>query len=150
MCQPTSFIDPVHLQKVCLMQKSLYGLKQSAYNWNKKFTENLQLFSLQPTLTDPCVFVDGVYSSKIILAIFVDNSIICSLHEGAIDQVLHHMKDKFKLTTGISEVYVGLHIVRNMDQRILQLDQNRYIAKKLIEFGFNDYIPVSVLADPHA
>ena len=60
------------------------------------------------------------------------------------------MKDAFKLTTGILEVYVGLHIVRDMDQRILQLDQTRYTEKKLTKFGFTDCVPVSVLADPHA
>jgi hypothetical protein len=150
MHQPTGFTNPVHPQKVCLMQKSLYVLEQSACNWNRKFNQNLQLFGLQPILADPCMFVGGSYNNKIILAIFIDDRIICNLNEGAIDQVLHHMRDKFKLTTRVPKVYVGLHIEHDMDQRVLQLDQTRYITKKLVEFGFTNCIPVSVPAYPHA
>jgi hypothetical protein len=53
------------------------------------------------------------------------------------------------LTTEIPEVYVGLYIERDMDQRVLQLDQTKYITKKLVEFGFTNCVPVSMLANPH-
>jgi hypothetical protein len=96
------------------------------------------------------VFVGGSYSNKIILAIFVNAGIICSLNEGTIDQVLHHMRYKLKLTTGVLEVYVGLHIECDMNQHIIQLDQTRYMIRKLAEFGFTDCVPISVPANPHA
>lgn len=71
MTQPTGFIDPEYPKSVCKVLKSIYGLRQSACNWNITFTENLRRFGLQPTCADPCVFVGGFGPSKIVLAIFV-------------------------------------------------------------------------------
>jgi hypothetical protein len=149
MVQPAGFTDPNNPEQVCKVIKSLYGLKQSACNWNKKFRQTLQTLGLRPTLADPCVFVSSS-GPTLILAIFVDDGIICSQHTDQIDKVLHQMQDAFKITTATPEIYVGLHINRDLTTKTLQLDQNRYIHKKLEEYGYHDCAPLSIPADPHA
>jgi hypothetical protein len=37
MEQPQGFIDPDHPNKVCLLKKAIYGLKQALCAWNLQF-----------------------------------------------------------------------------------------------------------------
>jgi hypothetical protein len=39
MCQSKGFISKGQEEKVCLLKKSLYGLKQVGIKWNKKFND---------------------------------------------------------------------------------------------------------------
>ncbi|GJS45084.1 retrotransposon protein, putative, ty1-copia subclass [Tanacetum coccineum] len=36
MVQPEGFVDPKHPNKVCKLQRSIYGLKQASRSWNKR------------------------------------------------------------------------------------------------------------------
>jgi hypothetical protein len=42
MVQPLGFIDKDHPNWVCLLIRSLYGLRQSARQWNKTFDSFLK------------------------------------------------------------------------------------------------------------
>lgn len=51
--QPPGFQDPSKLDHVCLLHKSLYGLKQSARCWFQKLREVLHTLGLVESQTDP-------------------------------------------------------------------------------------------------
>ena len=53
MVQPKGFEKPGEEQKVCLLKKSLYWLKQSSRQWNKKFHEHMETMKFQ-ALTTMC------------------------------------------------------------------------------------------------
>lgn len=44
-------------QKICFLKKSLYGLKQSARNWQQLLNAFFRDFSFLPTKADPCLFL---------------------------------------------------------------------------------------------
>jgi hypothetical protein len=67
---------------------------------------------------DPCVYF-GVDEHKLILAIFVDDEIICSISNKRINNILFHMQDAFKIITRHPEIYMGLHIMRIKQEQIL-------------------------------
>ncbi|GJX68701.1 retrotransposon protein, putative, ty1-copia subclass [Tanacetum coccineum] len=56
MVQPEGFVDPNHHRKVCKLQRSIYGLKQTSRRWNKRFDEEIKKFRFSQNLDEPCVY----------------------------------------------------------------------------------------------
>ena len=56
MMQPEGFVDPKGANKVCELQRSIYGLVQASRSWNIHFDEGskhmvLYRFSVKPIFT---------------------------------------------------------------------------------------------------
>ncbi|GJW93314.1 retrotransposon protein, putative, ty1-copia subclass [Tanacetum coccineum] len=62
MVQPEGFVDPNHPGKVCKLQRSIYGLKQSSRSWNKRFDEEIKKFGFAQNLDEPweAAFILGI------------------------------------------------------------------------------------------
>ena len=74
MEQPEGFIKPGDEDKVCLLKKSLYGLKQSSRQWYMRFGEYMQRIGFERSLYDSCVFImkrEGVAVAYLLL--YVDD-----------------------------------------------------------------------------
>ena len=56
MSQPEGFVDTNHLDRVCLLRKSLYGLTQSLRQWYLKFDNYMQELNFQKSSYDYCVY----------------------------------------------------------------------------------------------
>ena len=56
MVQPEGFDGKEGL--VCKLQKGLYGLKQSARNWNARLRKHLKSLGFQQSSCDPCIFIN--------------------------------------------------------------------------------------------
>ena len=56
MTQPKSFIDVHHLEYVCLLEKSLYKLKQSPRQWYKKFDSFVIKYGFVRSKYDSCFY----------------------------------------------------------------------------------------------
>ncbi|UYV70600.1 hypothetical protein LAZ67_7003638, partial [Cordylochernes scorpioides] len=54
--------------EVCLLKKSIYGLKQSGHEWNEKLDQISTSIGLERSRMDPCVY----FSKDIILGVYVD------------------------------------------------------------------------------
>src|SRR4051795_12315848 len=44
MIHPEGFVDPANADKVCKLQKSIYGVKQASRSWNIRFDEVVKSF----------------------------------------------------------------------------------------------------------
>ena len=77
MQEPEGHIDEQHPDYVCKLQKSLYGLKQSAHLWNQLLSKTLKTFGFTQLLTDTSCFVKtDQYGTAAIMAVYVDDLII--------------------------------------------------------------------------
>ena len=55
MHQPEGYKD--NTSRICELIKTLYGLKQSGWEWNMDLDEKLKWFSFQRLRSDPCAYI---------------------------------------------------------------------------------------------
>lgn len=56
MEQPEGYEDKEHPEKVCLLKRSLYGLRQSPRQWNTRFDEFIVSQGCSRSVYDICVY----------------------------------------------------------------------------------------------
>ena len=54
--QPEDFIDPKDANKVCKLQRSIYGLVQTSRSWNIRFDELIKTYSFIQTCGEACIY----------------------------------------------------------------------------------------------
>ena len=66
--------------KVCLLRKSLYGLRQAGRSWHFELDQVLRSCGATPTNSDPCLFQIGSGEDVTMIATYVDDILIASTH----------------------------------------------------------------------
>ena len=56
MMQPEGFVDPKGANKVCKLQRSIYGMVQTSRSWNIRFHELIIAYSLIQTCGEACIY----------------------------------------------------------------------------------------------
>lgn len=102
------FKDEKFPDRVCKLNKSLYGLKQSPRCWNKRFVDCLNHFKFKQLISDACVFVGKFKNNVIYLALCVDDGLIISSSQEANDDLIMNLKNNFKIVIGDATQFVLL------------------------------------------
>lgn len=137
MEQPEGFEEPGN--KVCLLKKSLYGLKQSPRQWNMKFTKFLTDMNLTMSQQDNCVFYK--LDPLVIIAIYVDDGLIFAERETDIEEIIERLKQTFEIHTLEVSSFLGFQISRAKSGEIA-LHQTTYIKNVLKRFAMDRCNPV--------
>ena len=56
MMQPEGFVDPKGANKMCKLQRSIYGLVQASRSWNIRFDELIKAYSFIQTCGEACIY----------------------------------------------------------------------------------------------
>lgn len=78
---------------------------------------------------DSCVLTHNTANEKLIVAIYVDDRMICSNNVRLLEDVLTHLKTKFEVTIMDPSCFVGLQIYRDRSKKTLTINQAYYIEK---------------------
>lgn len=144
MRQPKGYEDGT--SKVCKLQRSLYGLKQSSRCWNEKFTKFLENYDLKATSADVCVFVSKKGERKIVLAIFIDDGIVAATHNEDISKLIQHLIKEFEIKVSDAKFFIGVEIDQQNDGSI-HICQRAYTKKILERFRMMDAHSVATPAE---
>ena len=117
--------------------RSLYGLKQSARDWNLLAKEFLISIGFQQSLADPCLYVHA--KKGIILLLYVDDIAAASKYGPELDWFYSQLSARFNAKDlGEIRKILGVRITRNRQNRELFIDQEQYLRAVLDRLGFTD------------
>lgn len=133
--------------QVCLLKRSLYGLKQASREWNSKFVDFAKDCNLAQSSFDPCVFHGEINGEKVILLLYVDDGLLLSHSRKAIDAMIERLQNEFKITLGKADFYVGMEIKRNRKEKTISIGQATYIDKIVRRFNMEESKVISTPAD---
>lgn len=113
--------------------KALYDLKQSSCVWYKHLHKHFKAVRLIVSPYDPSVFVNKGDSVNIIIAIHVNDLLVCGHSMNQINNILKHLQSEFEMTN-LSEIinYLGMEIDIETDS--IMIHQTAYIYDMLQYF----------------
>ena len=56
MMQPEGFVNPKGANKICKLQRSIYGLVQASRSWNIRFDKLIKGYSFIQTCCETCIY----------------------------------------------------------------------------------------------
>ncbi|KAJ4744919.1 Transposon Ty1-NL2 Gag-Pol polyprotein [Rhynchospora pubera] len=132
MTQPECFVDPKNANKVCKLQRSIYGLKQASRSWNKRFDEEVKKLNFVQSEKEPCVYKRISGSVVVFLVLYVDDILLIGNDIPELNAVKDSLKKVFSMKDlGEAAYILGIKIYRDRSRRMLGLSQDAYIDKVL-------------------
>ena len=119
--------------KIARLNKYLYGLKQSGYQWSQLLSRTLLAAGYDQSAADPCVFSKWLGTEYIIMSTHVDDFYVISNNTDHIDTLETTLTAAFGTITTKSDnilEYLGMAITTNEDDTIT-ISQTPYITKIL-------------------
>ena len=123
---------------VCKLNKSLYGLKQSAKNWNNKIDSILKQDGFSRSEVDMCLYTKKVEDKIIYILVYVDDLNVATNCEKLLYDIELLLVKNFRIKNlGDISFYLGIEINRYEDG-IFRIHQKTYINKLLKVFKIED------------
>ena len=140
MSQPEGFIKNGEENKVCLLKKSLYGLKQSPRQWYRRFDDFMMQQGFSRSRFDSCVYFTKLKDQSLMyLLIYVDDMLIVSSSKEEIQAMKKQLNAEFSMKDlGAATRILGIDIQRDRKMKILTLSQKSYFEKVLRSFSMEN------------
>jgi hypothetical protein len=74
--QPTGFVDPAQPDSVCLLNKSLHGLKQATWAWYSRFATYITSLGFVDAKSDTSLFVFRRDTNAVYLLLYIDDIVL--------------------------------------------------------------------------
>jgi hypothetical protein len=97
MMQPPGLVDPTHPSFHCKLDKALYGLKQAPRTWYSRLSDKLHSLGFVSSKVDISLFMYRKGQITIFLLAYIDDIIIASSSDQAIDALLLYLHSDFTL-----------------------------------------------------
>lgn len=151
MSQPEGYEDKGSPEKVCLLKKSLYGLRQSPRQWNQRFDQFMKSTGYSRSLRDSCVYFKKTDEEEMtFLLLYVDDMLIISKNKETVKKLKERLSSEFEMKDlGPARKILGMEITRNREENLLELSQKSYLQKVLNTFRMEECKPVKTPLAPH-
>ena len=129
-------------QHVCLLIKSLYGLKQSGRRWHSNINHSLITHGFTPLHADRCVYVRRKGDCIDIIALYVDDLLIASSRTSELLAIKRRLTQQYEMEDmGEATFILGIDIRRDRANRTISIGQSAYINTLLARHGMTDCNP---------
>lgn len=131
MKQPQGFDDGTG--RVCRLLKALYGLPASPLWWFEMATEAMSKIGFEPLCIELCIFRK---KTGALLILYVDDMIIAAPTTKEVDQIGADLSEVFELKAlGEARQFLGLELKRDRKNKVIFINQEKYINKILDKFA---------------
>ena len=119
--------------RAALLQKTIYGLKQSARQWNKNLLAKLLKASLTRLMSDYSVFIYNAGTTKVVIVIvYVDNFLVFGPNMSEIENVKWWLAIHYKIKDlGPYSQFLGMKVERDEELHTISISQEAFINKAL-------------------
>jgi hypothetical protein len=139
MQQPEGFVEAGQEDKVCKLQRSLYGLKQAGRSWYQKIDGCFGDLGFTRTHADNCVYLLRKDDILLIVALYVDDLLIIANDMAALTNLKAELSKRFEMKDlGEVQFCLGIQITRNRPERTIRISQTKYIEDMLSKFNMQD------------
>ena len=152
MTQSEGYVNPMKPPKhVCLLKRSLYGLKQSPRQWYLRFDEFMVTHGFRRCSYDCCVyfklFKDKLY---IYFLLYLDDMLIACKNKDEIEELKLMLKSEFDIKDlWFVKKILGVEIKRNRIKGEIFLTQEKYLTRVLETYKMLDSQPVQTPLAAH-
>jgi hypothetical protein len=142
MRQPPGYEDKARPEYVCKLNKSLYGLKQAPRAWYSRLSAKLLQLGFSASKGDTSLFFYSKGPVTIYLLVYMDDIIVASSSQSAVDAMLKDLRAEFPLKD-LGELNYFLGIEVNKIQNGILLSQEKYTRDILGKVGMSQCKPAS-------
>ncbi|KAJ4758161.1 polyprotein [Rhynchospora pubera] len=130
MQQPPGFVDVNHPSHVCLLHKSIYGLKQSPRAWFHTLSTTLMELGFHGSKFDPSLFISHTAGQITVVLIYVDDIIVTGSDMTQVASLITTLQSHYPLKDlGILSFFLGISVKHTPDG--LHLSQKQYVTDLL-------------------
>jgi len=133
--------------RVCLLKKALYGLRQAGRRWHMRCDEELKKFGLKNSLADPCLYYQGKGEDALLVTVYVDDILVASRNLEHIESLKKHLSGVFDIKD-LGDVKHCLGIEFSWKKNGIAMYQSAYIKEMLHRFGMTESKPVATPIEP--
>ncbi|CAA0839906.1 cysteine-rich RLK (RECEPTOR-like protein kinase) 8 [Striga hermonthica] len=134
--------DKAKKGEVCLLKRSLYGLKQASRQWNIEFSDKLIAYGFKQSPHDHCLFFKHSSHGLLALLIYVDDVLITGKSLEDIENLKSYLHDLFTIKDlGQAKYFLGLEIHRTGAGTYLS--QRKYIMDIVHDLGLENSKPTT-------
>ena len=128
MTVPT-MLDNVPSGKVCLLQKSLYGLREAPRIWYELLSKDLKAIGLEPMPSAPCVF----RGNGVLVLCYVDDLLVMAENEARLKSLKRKLAEKLPANDmGLATDFLGMKLIHgNGHITLLQSKYSEALVKNM-------------------
>ena len=144
MQQPEGYDDKSG--RVCLLVKTLYGLKQSGREWNRELDQKLRKHGFMRLKADPCAYLRKSGNNLEIITVWVDDLLLFATSEKLMATIKNDLHSEWEVTDmGEPAKIVSIEITWR--ENSITISQTKYIEAILEREGMRRANPVAMPMD---
>ncbi|GJT15898.1 putative ribonuclease H-like domain-containing protein [Tanacetum coccineum] len=137
VCQPPGFEDPDFPDRVCKLEKALYGLHKAPRAWYETLSTYLLDNEFQRGKINKTLFIKRHNGDILLVQVYVDDIIFGSTNKELYNAFKELMHEKFQMSSmGELTFFLGLQVQQKKDG--IFISQDKYVGEILKKFRFTE------------